>query len=62
MRIGWVRFMSSNAYRDAAGSSLDGGLPGGCQKLENGCILSADSSIHDEKENIPAQILQPQGR
>jgi NAD(P)-dependent dehydrogenase (short-subunit alcohol dehydrogenase family) len=24
MRMGWVRFMSSNAYRDAAGSSLDG--------------------------------------
>lgn len=39
MRIGWVIFISSSAYRDAAGSSLDGGLPGGCQKLENGCNL-----------------------
>ncbi len=38
--------MSSSAYRDEAGSSLDGGLPGGCQKFENGCLLLA--SVYDD--------------
>jgi hypothetical protein len=36
MRIGWVRLISRRAYRDFVASSLEGGFPGACQKLENG--------------------------
>lgn len=43
VRIGWVRLISSSAYRDLSGESRDSGEPGGYQKFEK-CYKRKDSS------------------